>query len=73
MANRIRKHIPARIDATVSWGGSIALLYLNTEAARDWVRDNVVEPNYFGRALVVEPRYVGNLVDGLTAAGFSVA
>jgi hypothetical protein len=75
MSNRIRRITPPRIDARVSFAGqNLALLYLNTEAARDWVRDNVEDTaQFFGGALVVEPRYIGNLVDGLTAAGFSVA
>lgn len=66
---------PPRWDASIRQAGlNLMLIDLHSEAARDWVRDNVGdEAQYFGDALAVEPRYIGNLVDGMTAAGLSVA
>lgn len=60
-------------DATVENHGTLCLVRPMTEAARDWLRDNVQEgAQYLGRALAVEPRYIGELVDGMTAAGLDV-
>ncbi len=61
-------------DATVENHGSLCLVRPVTDAARDWIRDNVQEDaQYLGLALAVEPRYIGALVDGMTAAGLEVA
>jgi hypothetical protein len=41
--------------------------------ATEWLHVNVQEDaQWFGGALVVEPRYVANLVDGLSEEGFAV-
>lgn len=61
-------------DATVEQHGSLALVRWHTDAARDWIRDNVQDnAQYFGGALVVEPRYVAQLVEGMITAGLVVA
>lgn len=68
------RNAPTRPDATVENHGSLALVRWHTDAARDWIRDNMSdEAQYFGAALVVEPRYVGNLVDGMIASGLVIA
>jgi hypothetical protein len=42
--------------------------------ASAWVEDNVAgEAQFFGNALVVEPRYVADLVAGMREAGLEVA
>ena len=61
-------------DVVTVQHGSIVLLHLHTDAARDWVRDNVSdEAQYFGAALVVEPRFVAHLVEGMIASGLVIA
>jgi len=45
---------------------SIVLFHLNTPEASAWVEENVSsEAQFFGAALVVEPRYVAALVAGM--------
>lgn len=62
------------IDVFICQHGSIALMRLETENARNWVRDNVSdEAQYFGAALVVEPRYVQAIAEGMVSAGLEVA
>ena len=61
-------------DARIENHGSIALLRPLTDAARDWLRDNIGdEAQYFGTALVIEPRYVEHIVEGATADGLVIA
>jgi hypothetical protein len=45
-----------------------------TPAAEAWVEENVPleDWQYIGRGFVVEPRYVGNLVDGIQADGLTI-
>jgi hypothetical protein len=52
---------------------SIVLFHLNTPEASQWVQENVSgEAQFFGTALVVEPRYVADLVAGMREAGREV-
>jgi len=43
-------------------------------SAKGWLDESVdtEEAQYFGSALVVEDRYIGDLTDGIFDAGFSV-
>lgn len=60
-------------DATLQVEGSICLLHLHTQSAREWVDENVDEDaQFFGGALVVEPRYVADLLEGMMAYGLEV-
>ena len=52
---------------------SIVLFHLNTPEASRWVEENVThEAQFFGTALVVEPRYVAALVAGMREDGLEV-
>ena len=52
---------------------SIVLFHLNTPEASAWVEENVCgEAQFFGTALVVEPRYVSALLAGMREAGLEV-
>jgi hypothetical protein len=54
--------------------GSIWLFRPSTESARQWLEENTQsDAQWFGGALVVEPRYVDPLVEGLQENGFTVA
>lgn len=49
--------------------GSLFLVRPLTDDVDAWLREHT-DGQWFGRALVVEPRYVMDLVDGLVAEGF---
>ena len=62
-----RSQVPAEprcfADVHVVNHHSIVLFHLNTTEASAWVEENVTrEAQFFGMALVVEPRYVAALV-----------
>jgi len=58
----------------VEYHGSLCLLVLVSAPAREWVQAHV-DPNamWFCDKLVVEPRYVDALIEGLTEEGLVVA
>ena len=61
-------------DFLVENHGSIFLFRMNTPAAVEWVSQNVQEDaQFFGDALVVEPRYAANLAAGMREAGLVIA
>jgi hypothetical protein len=63
-----RQHRP--VDVRIEHHGSLYLLRPLSDAAASWFVDNVGgEVQYFGGALVAEPRYVGELLQGLRADG----
>jgi hypothetical protein len=50
-----------------------SLFHLTTPEASAWVEENVTaEAQFFGTALVVEPRYVADLIHGMHEAGLEV-
>jgi hypothetical protein len=52
---------------------SLFLIRPLSERARAWIAGNVqTEAQYFGSALVVEPRYVADLLEGMVAAGLTL-
>jgi hypothetical protein len=61
------------LDARVENHGSLYLVRLLTPAAEEWVDEHVNdEAQFFGKALVVEPRYVENLVEGMRGDGLNL-
>lgn len=59
-------------DARVQLDGSVCLVHLGAMAL-EWVREHVSDPHFFGPyALVVEPRYLDDLVAGMRADGLVV-
>jgi len=57
-------------DAVVENYGSLVLLHPVSEAAHDWINEHLPEDcMYFGEAVVVEPRYILNIVFGMKNAG----
>lgn len=58
-------------DFAVENHGSIFLVRPINPEVKNWLVENVSGENqWFGGAMVVEPRYVDNLVDGLESSGF---
>lgn len=70
----IAMSIQDKADALVENHGTIMLICLNSQAARDWADDNIgTDAQYFGRhSLVVEPRYAHPIVAGMREAGLEV-
>jgi len=53
--------------------GSATILTPLTEAARDWVADHLPDDALtFGGGVVIELRYVDNILEGLTDDGLTV-
>ena len=63
----------AKRDISVVDYGSICLLFPLSNAARAWVEENLPEDRqYFGPGIVVEPRYIDNIVEGARQDGLRV-
>jgi hypothetical protein len=52
--------------------GSVWRVTPQNEIASAWIDENVHEPQFWGRALIVEARYVTDLLDGIRDAGLSI-
>jgi hypothetical protein len=62
-----------QVDVLVENHFSLILFRLLTPAANQWVDENVSEDaQFFGGALVVEPRYARDLISGIVADGLVV-
>lgn len=62
-----------QIDVQVVNNGSLFAFHLFSESAREWVADNVSdEAQFFGNALMVEPRYAFDLATGMQNDGLEV-
>lgn len=63
-------------DIQVRNEGSIFLFHPLTDAGQEWLDEHTPEGHevqYWGKALVVEFRYVADIVDGMTNDGLVVA
>ena len=61
-------------DFRVGYHGSISLLFPMTPAAKVWVLENLpADHQTFGKAIVVEARYLDPILDGIVSDGLSVA
>jgi hypothetical protein len=64
---------PSEPDVLVENHFSLFLFRLLSPEAKQWVDENVSDDaQFFGGALVVEPRYARDLLDGIVAAGLAV-
>lgn len=61
-------------DVRVENHGTIATITALTEAAHEWVAENIAcEPwQYFAGSVCAEPRYVQAIIDGMQADGLEV-
>lgn len=61
------------MDVRVRDEGSIILVEPITEAAENWITENVqADAQYVGRSLVVEHRYAADLISGMVNDGLEV-
>lgn len=60
-------------DFSVQDGGSVCILRAHTEECQQWIDANVGddETQRWGGGIIVEPRYLGPIVEGLDAEGFT--
>jgi hypothetical protein len=64
----------SRADFRFDNHGSVCLLTPLTDAAEAWVSDNLPESAMtFGSAVVIEPRYVGPILEGIDAEGLVIS
>lgn len=63
-----------RADFYVENHGTIYLLFPVTKAGKEWIRENGIEATaqFFGPSVVVEHRYIANIVCGIRADGLEV-
>lgn len=61
-------------DFSVQNEGSICILHLHSQAAKDWAEEYVgdAETQTWCGGIVVEPRYIENIVVGMLDAGFLI-
>jgi hypothetical protein len=60
-------------DFTLNYQGTISLLLPISDAAKEWVEEHLPEDRqYFGKAVVIEHRYVDDIVNGIINDGLEV-
>jgi len=61
-------------DFMVSGGGTVFVLTPLTEAAKSWVSD-FIDPGAqrWGRGVVIEHRYISDIINGIEDSGLSIA
>lgn len=75
MPNRTRIHKSSRteLDFELENHGSLFLLRPLNSAAKGWMGEHLPmddpETQFWGNAIVIEPRYVTTIVDGIIADG----
>ena len=53
--------------------GSVVLLTPRTDAARDWVEDNLPDDvQMLGNGIAIEGRYVGDILTGIECDGLEI-
>lgn len=63
-----------KLDFSVENHGTIYLLRPRSQAAEAWVDDNLPrDVMYFGDAVAIEHRYIGDIADGIINDGLSIA
>jgi hypothetical protein len=67
---------PSNADFTIRDEGSILLLTPRTESAREWIDTHIGPENGFQPwypTLVIEPRYIGSILEGIRESGLEVS
>jgi hypothetical protein len=70
---RIQKSLGTELDFKLENHGSVFLLRPLNPAVKDWMREHLPmdnpETQFWGEAIVIEPRYVATIVDGIIGDG----
>lgn len=62
----------ANVDFTLYDHGSISVLVPRTDDAKDWVAEFLPDDaQWIAGGVVIEARYVADIVDGITADGYT--
>jgi hypothetical protein len=70
----VTKDAPPKPDFTVDNHGSIFILTPNTESAQEKAQEiGDDETQHWGTGIVVEPRYIGEIVERLQEEGFTIS
>lgn len=65
--------IESQPDFIVAGGGTVYTLTPRTPQAEEWLNEHIGDDaHYLGRGLVVEHRYIRDIVEGAIADGFTV-
>ena len=73
MARKRSGNAPTAPDVVVDWHGSIVIVRPKTPEARAWIGQHVSDDcQYWCGGVVVEPRYLDDLVVGMQADGLTV-
>jgi hypothetical protein len=68
---RIKKSLRTELDFQLENHGSLFLLRALSSAAKDWMGEHLPidnpETQFWGDSIVIEPRYVAPIVDGILA------
>jgi len=60
-------------DFTVEDHGSIFLVRPLSDSAKEWINENIgYDAHFLGTALVVEHRYITNIIEGMAKAGLEI-
>jgi hypothetical protein len=72
-STRIQKSSTTELDFRLENHGSLFLLLPLTPAAKNWMGEHLPmdnpETQFWGDAIVIEPRYVTSIVDGILGDG----
>jgi len=69
-------HVAHNCDFVFIRHGSISLLHPVSTAAEEWVGDNIPlegDTQFWGNAIVIEPRYVDGILNGISGDGLVVS
>lgn len=64
---------PADVLVRYNAGDTVGLVVPVTAAADTWIDDHALDPLRIGRVLVVEHRYIGDLLVGMRRDGLALA
>jgi hypothetical protein len=73
ISSRIQKSSTTELDFKLENHGSLFLLRPLNPAARDWMGEHLPvdnpETQFWGDAIVIEPRYIASILDGIIGDG----
>ena len=73
MARHVGKPRPSKFDFLVHSEGTVYLLRAASPAGAAWIEAHIpADATWFGGAVVVEHRFIGNIVRGAVADGMRV-
>lgn len=65
-----------KLDFTLHDEGSLFLLHPHTATAKEWMKEHLPmdnpETQFWGDAIVIEPRYLAPIIEGIRSDGLAV-